>query len=123
MSINGGLDSSTTDSPSSTAVRRDTSRISRARQDDHAGPPQGEPFGPLLTFGRYEGWTIGQVSRVDRPFLEWLRNVPAGRGLKDEIDAVLQVRKGPGAVDEARHYETNRAKVHAWAPGAPTRVR
>ena len=94
-----------------------------ARPDDHAGPPQGEPFGPLLTFGRYEGWTIGQVSRVDRPFLEWLRNVPAGRGLKDEIDAVMQVRKGPGAVDEARHYETNRAKVHTWAPGAPTRVR
>lgn len=94
-----------------------------ARPDDHAGPPRGEPFGPLLTFGRYEGWTIGQVSRVDRPFLEWLRNVPAGRGLKDEIDAVMRVRKGPGAVDEARHYETNRAKVHAWMPGAPTKVR
>ena len=93
------------------------------RHDDHAGPPQGEPFGPVLTFGRYEGWTIGQVSRVDRPFLEWLRSVPAGRGLKDEIDAVMQVRKGPGAVDEARHYETNRAKVHTWTPGAPTRVR
>ncbi len=94
-----------------------------ARQDDHAGPPRGEPFGPLLTFGRYEGWTLGQVSRVDRPFLEWLRNVPAGRGLKDEIDRVMSVRKGPGAVDEARHYETNRAKVHAWMPGAPTKVR
>jgi curved DNA-binding protein CbpA len=93
------------------------------RPDDHPGPPQGEPFGPLLTFGRYEGWTIGQVSRIDRPFLEWLRSVPAGRGLKDEIDAVLLVRKGPGAVDERRHYETNQAKVHAWAPGAPTKVR
>jgi curved DNA-binding protein CbpA len=100
-----------------------SSSRSAPRQDDHAGPPQGEPFGPLLTFGRYEGWTIGQVSRVDRPFLEWLRSVPAGRGLRDEIDAVLLVRKGPGAVDERRHYETNQAKVHAWAPGAPTRVR
>ncbi len=96
---------------------------SAARRDDHAGPPLGEPFGPLLTFGRYEGWTLGQVARVDRTFLEWLRNVPAGRGLKDEIDAVLRVRRGPGAVDEARHYETNRAKVHAWMPGAPTKVR
>ncbi len=94
-----------------------------ARRDDHAGPPRGEPFGPLLTFGRYEGWTLGQVSRVDKPFLEWLRNVPAGRGLKHEIDAVLRVRRGPGAVDEARHYETNRAKVHTWLPGAPTKVR
>ena len=94
-----------------------------ARQDDHAGPPRGEPFGPLLTFGRYEGWTLGQVSRVDKAFLEWLRSVPAGRGLKDEIDRVMSVRKGPGAVDEARHYETNQAKVHAWTPGAPTKVR
>lgn len=98
-------------------------RAAPARREDHAGPPQGEPFGPLLTFGRYEGWTLGQVARVDRSFLEWLRNVPAGRGLKNEIDAVLQVRRGPGAVDERRHYQTNQAKVHAWMPGAPTKVR
>jgi hypothetical protein len=63
------------------------------------------------------------VVRVDREWLEWLRNVPAGRGLKAEIDAVLQVRRGPGAVDERRHYEANQAKVHTWAPGAPTKVR
>jgi curved DNA-binding protein CbpA len=94
-----------------------------ARHHDHAGPPQGEPFGPVLTFGRYEGWTLGQVSRVDRTFLLWLRDVPAGRGLKAEIDAVLATRRGPGAVDEARHYETNQGKVHTWLPGAPTKVR
>jgi curved DNA-binding protein CbpA len=100
-----------------------SSRSATPRPVDHAGPPQGEPFGPLLNFGRYEGWTLGQVARVDRTFLEWLRNVPAGRGLKDEIDAVLQVRRGPGAVDERRHYETNKARVHTWMPGAPTKVR
>ncbi|HYK96557.1 MAG TPA: J domain-containing protein [Candidatus Dormibacteraeota bacterium] len=94
-----------------------------SRTDDHAGPPRGTPFGPLIRFGRYEGWTLGQIARIDRPWLEWLKRVPAGRGLKDEIDAVLQTRKGPGAVDEARHYETNRHKVHTWAPGAPTRIR
>jgi len=93
------------------------------RGEEHAGPPLGEPFGPLLRFGRYEGWTLGQVLRVDRPWLEWLRNVPAGRGLKTDIDAVLQLRRGPGAVDERRHYETNQARVHTWAPGAPTKVR
>jgi curved DNA-binding protein CbpA len=97
--------------------------VPRARDDDHAGPPRGEPFGPVLRLGRYEGWTIGQVVRVDRAWLEWLRNVPAGRGLKADIDAVLGVRRGPGAVDERRHYETNQAKVHSWAPGAPTKVR
>jgi hypothetical protein len=93
------------------------------RSDDHAGPPRGTPFGPVLQLGRYAGWTIGQVARVDRPWLEWLRRSPAGRGLRDEIDAVLLTRKGPGAIDERRHYETNQAKVHTWAPGAPTKIR
>jgi curved DNA-binding protein CbpA len=93
------------------------------QSEDHAGAPQGEPFGPLLRFGRYEGWTLGQVTRVDRPYLEWLKRVPAGRGLKEEIDAVLRTRRGPGAVDERRTYEANQAKVHTWAPGAPTKLR
>lgn len=94
-----------------------------ARREEHAGPPRGEPYGPVLRFGRYEGWTLGQVARVDRAWLEWLRNVPAGRALKPDIDAVLQAKRGPGAVDERRVYEANQAKVHAWAPGAPTKVR
>jgi curved DNA-binding protein CbpA len=57
---------------------------------DHAGPPQGQPFGPVILFGRYEGWTLGQVALVDPPFLEWLRRVPAGRGMHDDIDAALR---------------------------------
>lgn len=93
------------------------------QSEDHAGPPLGEPFGPLLRFGRYEGWTLGQVTRVDRPYLEWLKRVPAGRALKEEIDAVLRTRRGPGAVDERRTYEANQAKVHTWTPGAPTKLR
>lgn len=97
---------------------------SASRTEDHAGSPLGEPFGPLLKFGRYEGWTLGQVSRVDRSYLEWLRRAPAGRGLKGEIDAVLRTRRGPGAIDERRTYETaQRQQVHAWAPGAPTKLR
>jgi curved DNA-binding protein CbpA len=105
------------------ATQTPAGSTSAPRSDDHAGPPQGTPFGPLIRFGRYEGWTLGQIARVDRPWLEWLKRVPAGRGLKDEIDAVLLTRKGPGAVDEARHYETNQHKVHAWAPGASTKIR
>jgi curved DNA-binding protein CbpA len=91
------------------------------RPDDHAGPPVGEPFGPLLKFGRYEGWTVGQVARVDRPFLEWLRGAPAGRGLKDEIDAVFRSVGMPGV--DRRRYDSDRQRVHAWAPGAPTKLR
>ncbi|MEO8273092.1 MAG: J domain-containing protein [Chloroflexota bacterium] len=93
------------------------------RPDDHAGPPPGRPFGPVLGFGRYDGWSLGEIAGVDRVYLEWLRRVPAGRGLGDEIDAVMRTRSGPGAVDARRHFETNQQKVHAWAPGAPTKLR
>ena|SRR5689334_16249521 len=62
---------------------------------DHAGPPRGRPFGTLLTYGRYEGWTIGQIALVDPGFLEWLRSVPGGRYLKPEIDAILNDIRGP----------------------------
>lgn len=94
------------------------------RPEDHAGPPPGRPFGPVLRFGRYEGWSLGEIATVDRSFLEWLRDVPTGRGLKDEIDAVLRTRRGPGAVDERRHYETTQQQqpVHTWRPGASTKV-
>jgi hypothetical protein len=43
-----------------------------------------------VTFGRYEGWSLGEIARVDKEFLEWLRGVPAGRGLRDEINMVLR---------------------------------
>jgi DnaJ-class molecular chaperone with C-terminal Zn finger domain len=113
----------TTSQPAGSHPTTRAASTAAPRSDDHAGPPQGTPFGPILRFGRYDGWTLGQVARVDRPWLEWLRRSPAGRGLKEEIDAVLQTRKGPGAVDERRHYETNQQKVHTWAPGASTKIR
>jgi curved DNA-binding protein CbpA len=58
--------------------------------EDHAGPPPGNPFGPVVTFGRYGGWSIGEIARYDKPFLEWLRGVPAGRHLQHSIDALLR---------------------------------
>ena len=117
-SATSGSTESTSTASSSTA-----STDAARRPNDHAGPPPGRPFGPVLRFGRYDGWSLGEIAGVDRPYLEWLRRVPAGRGLGDDIDAVMQTRNGPGAVDARRHYETNQQKVHAWAPGAPTKVR
>jgi curved DNA-binding protein CbpA len=63
---------------------------------DHAGPPVGQPSGTKLTYGRYDGWTLGQVATVDPDFLEWLRSVPGGRYLRPEIDAILKEVRGPG---------------------------
>ncbi len=110
-----------TGSPSGSSASTEHQR----RPDDHAGPPPGRPFGPVLRFGRYDGWSLGEIAGVDRPYLEWLRRVPAGRGLGESIDAVMQTRNGPGAVDARRHYETNQQHkpVHAWRPGAPTKIR
>ncbi|HTK45261.1 MAG TPA: J domain-containing protein [Patescibacteria group bacterium] len=67
----------------------------RAASPDHAGPPQGRPFGTVLTYGRYEGWSLGQVALVDPEFLEWMRSVPGGRYLRPEIDAILKEVRGP----------------------------
>lgn len=67
----------------------------RPASPDHAGPPVGRPFGTVLTYGRYEGWSLGQVALADPGFLEWLRSVPGGRYLRPEIDAILKEIRGP----------------------------
>jgi curved DNA-binding protein CbpA len=79
------------DALTQTAGRRTaTSPSAKPFLREHAGPPPGNPSGPIVAFGRYEGWSLGEIARVDREFLEWLRTVPAGRGLKVEIDGMLQ---------------------------------
>lgn len=67
----------------------------RPAAPDHAGPPTGRAFGTVLTYGRYEGWSLGQIAIVDPEFLEWMRSVPGGRYLKPEIDAILKEVRGP----------------------------
>ena len=55
-----------------------------------AGPPPGNPSGSVLTFGRYAGWSIGELGRRDLEYLEWLDRVPIGRQYRDEIDQILR---------------------------------
>ena len=54
-----------------------------------AGAPVGPPQGSVVDFGRYSGWTLGQIKRADPGFLEWLMRVPAGRSMKEEISQLL----------------------------------
>jgi curved DNA-binding protein len=54
-----------------------------------AGAPVGPPQGSVVDFGRYAGWTLGQIKRADPEFLEWLMRVPMGRSLKEEIGQLL----------------------------------
>lgn len=55
-----------------------------------AGPPPGNPSGSVLTFGRFAGWSLGEVARTDLEYIEWLDRMPIGRPYRDEIDAILR---------------------------------
>lgn len=62
----------------------------RADGDGAAGPPPGDPSGSVLNFGRYSGWSIGEIARRDLEYLEWLDRAPIGRQYRDEIDTQLR---------------------------------
>ena len=55
-----------------------------------AGPPPGNPSGSRLNFGRYAGWSTGEIARVDLDYIEWLDRMPIGRPYRDEIDVILR---------------------------------
>lgn len=55
-----------------------------------AGPPPGNPSGSVLTFGRYAGWSLGEIARHDLEYLEWLDRMPIGRSYRDEVDVILR---------------------------------
>ncbi len=53
-------------------------------------PPRGVARGTVLDFGRYKGWSLGQIATHDPDFLEWLERSPAGRQYRAEIAALLK---------------------------------
>lgn len=59
-----------------------------------AGKPPGRPWGGVLQFGIYSGWSVGEVARVDRGYLVWLRDRPEGQSFAAEIDRLLDPRGG-----------------------------
>lgn len=68
----------------------DPSRMRTADAFAAAGPPPGDPSGPVLTFGRYAGWSLGEIARRDLEYVEWLDRMPIGRTYREEIDAILR---------------------------------
>ena len=60
----------------------------------HAGPPPGRPSGSVLDFGRYSGWSLGEIARHDLGYLEWLQRATVGRRLREEIDQILRQQRG-----------------------------
>lgn len=55
-----------------------------------AGPPPGRPSGSVLNFGRYAGWSLGEVARADVEYIEWLDRAPIGRNYRQEVDDILR---------------------------------
>jgi curved DNA-binding protein CbpA len=55
-----------------------------------AGAPPGNPSGSVLNFGRYAGWSLGEIARRDLEFIEWLDRTPIGRPYRGEVDTILR---------------------------------
>jgi curved DNA-binding protein CbpA len=55
-----------------------------------AGPPPGRPSGTVLNFGRYAGWSLGEIARHDMEYIEWLDRAPIGRNYRQELDGILR---------------------------------
>ena len=75
---------------SATGGGYDSATMGTAQGTGSAGRPPGNPSGTLLTFGRYAGWTLGEVARSDIEYVEWLDRTPIGRIYHFEIDGLLR---------------------------------
>ena len=95
----GASATSTDGSPHSTTYQPGGhSWSSGASWEGTAGPPPGRPSGSVLQFGRFKGWSLGEVARVDMGYLLWLEEKREGRPYLAEIDELLRkagVRKPP----------------------------
>jgi len=70
-----------------------------------AGRPPGDPSGSVLNFGRFAGWSLGEIARRDLEYIEWLDRSSIGRQYRDEIDAILRRvgrRKSTSPADQKR---------------------
>jgi curved DNA-binding protein CbpA len=68
----------------------DPSTMGAAEGLGAAGPPPGAPSGSVLPFGRFAGWSLGEIAGRDIEYIEWLDRMPIGRPYRDEIDALLR---------------------------------
>jgi curved DNA-binding protein CbpA len=82
----------------------DPIRMRTADGDGAAGPPPGNPSGAVLNFGRYSGWSLGEIARRDLEYLEWLDRMAIGRMYREELDGLLRTagRRRSAQVDDER---------------------
>ncbi|MDQ3128726.1 MAG: hypothetical protein M3Q66_09790, partial [Chloroflexota bacterium] len=61
-----------------------------------AGPPPGRPSGPVLQFGIFAGWSIGEIARRDPGYLAWLAERTEGQPHLAAIEALLAPMRAAG---------------------------
>ena len=54
-----------------------------------AGPPPGRPSGPVLHFGIFAGWSLGEIARRDPGYLAWLAERREGVPYLAAIETLL----------------------------------
>jgi curved DNA-binding protein CbpA len=72
--------------PQTTAPWRDIEVVA-------VGAPPGRPSGTVIDFGRYAGWSVGELASHDPDYLEWLERTTIGRPFRREIEALLGQRR------------------------------
>ncbi|MEP6468759.1 MAG: DnaJ domain-containing protein [Chloroflexota bacterium] len=84
--------SSTTALPIADARTSTVSERLRPRSDDRGAESM------TVSFGRYQGWTLQQISQQDPEYLEWLRRHSSGIGYRRQIDVILDAKRTAAAV-------------------------
>jgi curved DNA-binding protein CbpA len=65
--------------------------------------------GTVLDFGRYAGFSLGELARSDPDYLEWLARTSIGRRLQREIEALLAASR-PAPRPERLHSRLTRRR-------------
>ncbi len=86
-----------------------TDSMRKKEGEGAAGPPPGRPSGSVLNFGRYSGWSLGEVARQDLEYIEWLDRAPIGRNYRAELDEILRTSGRRRSADPA---ETDRRGLY-----------
>jgi curved DNA-binding protein CbpA len=89
------------------AYDRDRESRERRERKPHwtgaAGPPPGRPSGPVLDFGLFAGWSLGEIARRDPGYLAWLAERTEGAPYLEAIEKLIAPMR-----EAARHRTTRR---------------
>lgn len=77
----------------------------------HQPPPPGRQSGTVLDFGRYAGWSLGQLAIHDENYLEWLSRTPIGRPLLAEIKGLLAPKAATAATAQRSVRQLRRRPI------------